>query len=115
MESGNGTSQAPATPGGAHARDLGYLDKFLEKLRLEAAAMPRGDARTRLEALLSEETDRWREIAALLETSSVASSSSGASEPVAAASRSPVATHSATGQREWKPRVTIGSLKRPPG
>lgn len=129
MDSGNGPRPTTATPGSTHARDLGYLDKFLDKLKSQAAAMPRGDARTRLEKLLNEETDRWREIAALLEASPSrlneapheaplrrgASSGSGPGEPAAAASRNPVATRAAMGEREWRPRVTIGSLKRPPG
>lgn len=62
----------------AHARDLGYLARFLDKLLAEAQALggPRG---LRLQALLAEEQGRWREIQALLD----------GGEPEAAVERAP--------------------------
>lgn len=47
-------------------RDLGYLDRFLEKLREHAAGLADRAAGDRLSALMDEEVRRWGEIRALL-------------------------------------------------
>ncbi len=87
--------------------------------------MPAGDARTRLETLLREETDRWREIVALLDSGagpspatapSPAPQSSVATEPPSWQRPNPIAraappSRAPSTPTAWKPRVTIGSLR----
>lgn len=47
------------------SRDLGYLDKFLDKLDAQASSLTGGDAE-RLRALMKEERSRWAEIRQIL-------------------------------------------------
>ena len=46
------------------AKDLGYLDKFFDKIEAHAGSLS-DDAGARLRMLMSEERDRWSEIRAL--------------------------------------------------
>jgi hypothetical protein len=105
---------------GANARDLGYLEKFLAKLRNDAATMPPGETRTRLETLLREETDRWSEITVLVGAHAEPTATAPSPSAPTAAWQRPnprvqrdarIATPGST--PDWKPRVTIGSLKQP--
>ena len=87
---------AKAEGGGAFATDLGYLDRFLDKLERHASALADARAKDRLAGLLAEERARWAEIRALL---------AGDGSPGAGESRS-----SAEPQR---PGFTVGSLLKP--
>jgi hypothetical protein len=78
--------------GGAFATDLGYLDKFFEKLERHASAMTDARAAGRLRGLLAEERARWAEIRALL------------------AGRDPPPAPGARTERAESPGWTVGSL-----
>lgn len=82
---------------GAFATDLGYLDKFLDKLERHASAMVDARAAGRLAGLLAEERARWAEIRALL-----------AGEAAPEASPGPAAL--AEPARREAPGWTVGSL-----
>jgi len=56
---------------GEFSRDLGYLDKFFDKLEAHAGTLP-SEAGQRLRALLSEERARWAEIRQLVGTAPAA-------------------------------------------
>ena len=49
----------------AFARDLGYLDKFFDKLEQHAASLPPASG-ARLKALMGEERTRWSEIRSII-------------------------------------------------
>lgn len=96
-----------ATP---HARDLGYLARFLDKLEAEAKSLG-GQRGERLLTLLLEERARWDEIQSLL-----AGASSGATPPSASAP-APAGAGGQAGQEVGAPssRVvqawTVGGLQ----
>src|SRR5262245_60362213 len=75
-------------------RDLGYLDKFFEKLDAEAANLAAASA-ARLRALLGEERSRWAEIRTLLAGGAPAPASGEAvkSQPSASAPPSAELVH----------------------
>lgn len=73
----------PQTNDADFARDLGYLDKFFDKL--DAAAKELGDARgSRLSTLVEEERARWAEIKSILAGAAAATAPSSSSQPAAA-------------------------------
>jgi hypothetical protein len=85
---------------GAFATDLGYLEKFFDKLERHASAMADAGAKARLVALLAEERARWAEIRGLLEGGPAATPSA----PNPAAKGGPPAPATAG--------FTVGSLVR---
>ena len=100
---------------GTFARDLGYLQAFLEKLGAHAATLPPA-ARARLEALVAEERPRWTAIGALL--SGRAAASPAVAPPAASRPRPALAQveakalQPAAGVRNGSGRgFTVGSLR----
>ncbi|WP_373047477.1 hypothetical protein [Vulgatibacter sp.] len=85
----------------AFSRDLGYLDKFFDKLEEHAGTLP-SDAGQRLRSLLSEERTRWAEIRKLV-------GAGGAPAPAAAAG-----TEASTARPEGAPAAAPPAAERPP-
>lgn len=86
-----------------HARDLGYLDRFLAKLEAEAQGLP-GERGARLKQLLGEEKARWAEISALL----------GGQEPAPKATAT-VATPGVPSQPQGPKAASAQTLRAPQG
>jgi hypothetical protein len=81
----------------AFARDLGYLDKFFDKIEAHAASLDatRG---ARLRALVAEERTRWAEIRGLIGGTTSVGARAEAPAPEKALAPAP------------KPALTVGSL-----
>ena len=69
------------------SRDLGYLDRFFEKLESHTGNLP-SDAGQRLRTLLEEERRRWGEIRGLLGATAPAAEPAAAPAPAAPAAAS---------------------------
>ena len=84
------------------SRDLGYLDKFFDKLDAHAGNLPEG-AGQRLRALVAEERGRWTEIRQLVGSAPAAAAS--------AAAPAPAATEAPAAQRQEPERPYTRALK----
>jgi hypothetical protein len=97
------------------ATDLGYLDRFFDKISSMAAEKAPAE-RARIEAFVVDQRARWAEMAALLRGPSGA----GTAEPVEAAepSRGPAPSTGPSGAPGPSPeppapaKLTVGSLRR---
>jgi hypothetical protein len=85
----------------AFARDLGYLDKFFDKIDAHAATLDAA-AGARLRALVLEERARWGEIRGLISGEPVK-----ASAPASQVPATPVGPATVSRPR---PQFTVGSL-----
>lgn len=105
----------PAPADDSFARDLGYLDKFFDKIEAHAASVG-GASGARLKELMGEERARWREIRGLLGGGAPAARGPSAAAPPASSLSTgpadPAASPSATGRATR--RLTVGSLIRRP-
>lgn len=99
----------------AFARDLGYLDKFFDKLEQHAGSLAPASG-ARLKALIGEERTRWGEIRSIIgggapaSTTPPSSASSTAGTPGAPRGPQPAAMSIARA----RPQFTVGPLINKP-
>ncbi len=95
------------------SRDLGYLDKFFDKLEAHAGTLP-SEAGQRLRALRGEERGRWAEIRQLVGAGSVPQASASAPQEAKPAADGDAAAPEREHPYSRAYRVGMAELSRTP-